>query len=98
MPNLNEINPESFYQGIQPSEGFGAFDNQDEKSEDIKIDLSKIDNIEFDDIDMDDYPDFANAYILSADVDGIPMTDDELTELNENYSGFVYEKLFDRLF
>jgi hypothetical protein len=31
-------------------------------------------------------------------MDGIPMTDEELENLNENYSGFVYEKLFDKLF
>jgi hypothetical protein len=81
----------------EPS-GLGAFDNQDEIDFPRKIDLSKIDNIEFDDVEMDDYPDFANAYILSADMDGIPMTDEELENLNENYSGFVYEKLFDKLF
>jgi hypothetical protein len=63
-----------------------------------KRDLSKIDNIEFDDIDHSDYPDFCDAYISSADYDGVPMTDDELAELNENEGEFVHEKLFDYLY
>jgi len=62
----------------------------------MKLDLTKIDNIEFDGIDHNDYPDYCDAYITSADYDGIPMSDEQLDELNEN-SDFVYEKLMDYL-
>ena len=49
-----------------------------------KIDYKKIDNIEIDGIDTKDYPDFCDAYIVSADYDGKPMTDDQLDEINED--------------
>jgi hypothetical protein len=62
-----------------------------------KLQLDKIDNIEFDQVDMNDYPDFSDAYIISADMDGIEMTEEELDKLNEN-QGFVYEKLIDKLY
>jgi hypothetical protein len=62
----------------------------------MKLDYNKIDNIEFDGIDHNDYPDYCDAYITSADYDGIPMSDEQLDELNEN-SDFVYEKLMDYL-
>lgn len=61
------------------------------------MDLSKIDNIKFEDIDHSDYPDFCDAFIASADIDGRPMTEDELNELNEN-TLFIHEKLMDYLF
>jgi hypothetical protein len=60
------------------------------------MDLSKVDNIVFEDIDHSDYPDFCDAFIASADIDGRPMTEDELEELNENRD-FVHEKLMDFL-
>jgi len=57
-----------------------------------KLDYSKIDNIKVDGIDYSDYPDFADAYIASADYDGRAMTDEELDLLNED-SDFVYSAL-----
>ena len=48
------------------------------------MDYKKIDNIEIDGIDTKDYPDFCDAYISSADYDGVPMTDEQLDELNED--------------
>ena len=61
------------------------------------MDLSKIDNIAFTGIDRNDHPDYANAYIDSADYDGVPMTADELATLEESYSDWVYKKLVDYL-
>lgn len=61
------------------------------------MDYSKIDNIVFEDVDRLDYPDFCDAFISSADLDGISMTEDELNEINED-SEFVHEKLFDYLY
>ena len=45
---------------------------------------TKIDNIEVDGIDTKDYPDFCDAYIVSADYDGKTMTDKQLDEINED--------------
>jgi hypothetical protein len=76
----------------------GAFSCDQDKIEYPRdIDLSKIDNIEFDQVDYSDYPDFCDAYILSADMNGIAMTEEELDELNENRD-FVHEKLFKYLY
>ena len=93
---MRDLFIESFYQDMKdPYEGM----NPDDWEEDYprKLDLSKIDNIEFDDVDMGDYPDFCDTYIVSADMKGIPMCEEELEELNKNH-GFVYEKLIDKLF
>ena len=62
-----------------------------------KIDTSKVDNVEIEGIDTKDYPDFVDAYIAAADYNGVPMTEDQLTELNENYD-FLYEAVTNSLF
>jgi hypothetical protein len=61
------------------------------------MDYTKIDNIKFDGIDHDDYPDYCDAYIASADYNGIEMSDIELEEINADPE-FVYEKLMEYLF
>jgi hypothetical protein len=53
-------------------------------AEPVKMDYSKIENIEIDGIDTKDYPDFCDAFILSADYDGKPMTDAQLEQINED--------------
>jgi len=60
------------------------------------MDYKKIDNIEIDGIDTKDYPDFCDAYISSADYDGVPMTDEQLDELNEDRD-YVYGHIMDYL-
>ena len=62
-----------------------------------KIDTSKVDNVEVDGIDTKDYPDFVDAYIAAADYNGVPMTEEQLTELNEDYD-FLYEAVTNSLF
>jgi hypothetical protein len=56
------------------------------------LDYKKVGNIEFDGIDHKDYPDYCNAYILSAEYNGEQMTEQQIEELNEDVD-FVYEKL-----
>ena len=56
-----------------------------------------IDNIEIDGIDTRDYPDFTDAFIVSADYDGKPMTEEQLDTLNEDYS-FVHDCVYTQLF
>ena len=61
------------------------------------LDYSKISNIKLEDVSMRDYPDFSDAYISYADYDGVPMTSEQLDELN-NDSDFVYDAIMDKLF
>ena len=56
------------------------------------LDYKKITSIEFDGIDNSDYPDYCDAYIVSAEYNGVKLTDDQIDELNDNRD-FVYESL-----
>ena len=49
-----------------------------------QFDYSKITNIEMDNVNWNDYPDFTDAYIESADYDGVPMTESQLDDLNDD--------------
>lgn len=60
------------------------------------MDYKKIDNIEIDGIYTKDFPDFCDAYIVSADYDGVPMTDEQLDEINED-GDFQYECIMNDL-
>jgi len=61
------------------------------------MDYKKITNVVLDGLDLEDYPDFCDAFIVSADYDGEPMTDDQIDKLNED-SDFVYTKIEEFLF
>tara|TARA_R110002051_G_C8608355_1_gene481485 strand:+ start:576 stop:776 length:201 start_codon:yes stop_codon:yes gene_type:complete len=65
--------------------------------ENKKFDYKKIDNIQIEGIDYSDYPDFCDAFISGAYYDGVPMTDEEIDELNED-SDFVYGCVQNNLF
>ena len=62
----------------------------------FKMDYKLIDNIEIDGINTKDYPDFCDAYIVSADYDGKPMTEAQLDEINED-GDFQYECIMNEL-
>ena len=61
------------------------------------MDFSKIENIEFDGIDYKDAPDFCDAFISSADYNGIALSEDELDIVNKD-SDFVHDKLYEHLY
>ena len=61
------------------------------------MELDKITNIELGGIDTNDYPDFCDAFIESAEIDGVELTDEELYELNCNRD-FVYQCVLNELF
>ena len=65
--------------------------NQDNPAPEL-MDYRDIDNVELDGLDMKDYPDFSDAFILSADYCGTEMTEAQLEEINED-SDFVYEQV-----
>jgi len=60
------------------------------------LDHTKIDNIELGEINMNDYPDFCDAQIISADYNGVEMSDEELDELNEDRQ-YVHDKVISHL-
>ena len=50
----------------------------------MSLKFKEVTNIEIDGVDMTDYPDFCDAFILSADkLDGTPLTEVELEDLND---------------
>lgn len=64
----------------------------------MKIDVNKLENIEVDGIDTRDYPDFVDAFISYAEMDGVELTDEQLDELNENYPELIYDCVINHLF
>jgi hypothetical protein len=64
----------------------------------MKIDVNKLENIEVDGIDTRDYPDFVDAFISYAEMDGVELTDEQLDELNDDYPDLVYDCVISHLF
>ncbi len=64
----------------------------------MKIDVNKLENIEVDGIDTRDYPDFVDAFISYAEMDGVELTDEQLDELNDNYPELIYDCVINHLF
>jgi hypothetical protein len=62
-------------------------------TDNIKLDYSKISNVEVAGIDYNDYPDFCDAYIMSAIYGEREMTEQEL-EVLSNDMAFVNEAVF----
>jgi len=61
------------------------------------IDYTTIESVEVEGIDTRDYPDFCDAYISYAEIDGREATEEELEELSDDRD-FVYEMTFNQLF
>ena len=64
----------------------------------MQLNLSKIDNMEFEGVDFSDYPDFVDAFLVSADIDGRELTEEEVDYLNDEHYEFVNESVFDSIF
>ena len=64
----------------------------------MKIDVNKLENIEVDGIDTRDYPDFVDAFISYAEMDGVELTDEQLDELNDNYPDLIHDCVINHLF
>lgn len=62
----------------------------------MSVDFNKIDNVVVECVDMYDWPDFCDAYIESCDIDGVPATEEQLDEINEN-NMFVHEKVWEHI-
>ncbi len=56
-------------------------------------------SIEIEGIDTKDYPDFSDAFVVSAKFkDGSDLTEDECDELQNLYPDLVYQKIWNRIF
>ena len=64
----------------------------------MQLNLSKIENMEFEGVDTSDYPDFVDAFLVSADIDGRELTEEEIDYLNDEHYEFVNESVFDSIF
>lgn len=62
-----------------------------------ELDYSQIKDIEVDNIKMYDFPDFVDAFIISATYMGREMTEEELDILNED-TDFVHQCVMDQLY
>lgn len=58
----------------------------------ITFDIRKINNCVFEDVNHNDAPDYCDAFISYAELDGEAMTEQELDDLNEDRDT-VYELL-----
>ena len=56
-----------------------------------KIEFSDLEAIEIDGINTWDYPDFADAFILYAEIDGKALTVKQLEEVQAEYASEVHE-------
>ena len=63
----------------------------------MNIDFAKVEVLSVGGIDMQDYPDFCDAYIEEAEIDGKYATDEELDAINDN-GDFVYEAVMDHIY
>jgi len=63
----------------------------------MKFGTWEVEDIELDDINSDDYPDFCDAYICAATVNGEDATEEQLDALNDD-SDFVYERVIENIF
>lgn len=62
------------------------------------LDLTKVHDVEVSDVRTWDAPDFSDGHISFATYDGVPMTDEQLEELNDKHRSFVYDKIIERLY
>jgi hypothetical protein len=63
------------------------------------IDFNNIEDIQIDGIDINDYPDFVDAFLGDAiwKDSGKELTDEELEDINDNHSDWVYEQTWEQL-
>ena len=64
----------------------------------MKIDVNKLENIQVEGIDTRDYPEFVDAFISYAEMDGVELTDEQLDELNDDYPDLIYDCVINHLF
>ena len=61
----------------------------------MNIDLTQVKHMEFEGVDLRDYPDFCDAYLVSAEMaDGTELTEEQIDYLNDEHWYFVNEHVY----
>ena len=60
---------------------------------DDEVDIKKLTDIEVDGINKNDWPDFVDAYVSAAMIDGVELTHEQLDWVNGNYPELAKETL-----
>ena len=63
----------------------------------LKLDYSLIEDVTFDGIDFKDVPDFCDAFICDAKVEGRQATDEELDQMNDD-GQFRYDMVMESVY
>ena len=63
-----------------------------EKNTGDEVDIKKLTDIEVDGINKNDWPDFVDAYVSAAMVDGVELTHEQLDWVNGNYPELAQEE------
>ena len=63
----------------------------------MQLDTRKLENVVMADVQMYDFPDFVNAYVEYAEINGVELTDAQYDEVNENYE-FLQESAYESLY
>ena len=52
----------------------------------MQLDTRKLENVVMADVQMFDFPDFVDAYVEYAEINGVELTDAQYYEVNEDHS------------
>ena len=63
----------------------------------MQLDTRKLENVVMADVQMFDFPDFVDAYVEYAEINGVELTDAQYDEVNENYE-FLQESAYESLY
>lgn len=63
----------------------------------MQLDTRKLENVVMADVQMYDFPDFVDAYVEYAEVNGVELTDTQYDEVNENYE-FLQQSAYESLY
>ena len=63
----------------------------------MQLDTRKLENVVMADVQMFDFPDFVDAYVQYAEINGVELTDAQYDEVNENYE-FLQQSAYESLY
>ena len=63
----------------------------------MQLDTRKLENVVMADVQMLDFPDFVDAYVEYAEINGVELTDAQYDEVNENYE-FLQQSAYESLY
>ena len=63
----------------------------------MQLDTRKLENVVMADVQMFDFPDFVDAYVEYAEINGVELTDVQYDEVNENYE-FLQQSAYESLY